>query len=445
MNIRQGGWLTLAMAAALAGCNEEMGTSSAEAARVAPQAASVTSVLRTSEADHTVVLEWNDKLTQLQGAGNLFSFRQLAMMHVAMFDAVNSIEGRYQPYRTQVPATGAASAVAAAAQAAHDVLVVLYPQPGTVAELDALLSARLASLPAALAEQGVQVGAKAAAAVLAWRADDGSAASYDTPYMLPALPGMWQPMPGQVAAGTRYLVMQPFGLVSSTQFLPAAPPPLDSPQYAQDWQFVHDYGGTDSAMRSPEQTLLSKLVAGLGYSPTPFGLWNSIARQLVPTRHLTLSEAARLFALVNVAMHDGLLTSHRSKYAYGFWRPITAIRSLVDDANGATTPDPLWTPLLATPPYPSHSSNLACVATSAARALAHALGGDEVSFDYTWKNTSGGADATLHYEQLSQLGRESGMSRVYGGIHFRFEVLASEVSCTKGTDYIIDHYMQPRG
>jgi hypothetical protein len=431
----------VAAVAMLAGCNEEMVTSAV------PAAASVTAAQRTGESDDRVVLDWNSKLIQLQGAGNLFSFRQLAMMHVAMFDAVNAVEGRYQSYHVKAASTGAASAVAAAAQAAHDVLVALYPQ--SLSDLDALLQTHLEGIAQPLAMQGAEVGSQAAAALLAWRANDGSAASFDTPYTLPALAGMWQSAPQppgappQVAAGTRFLVMQPFGLVSSTQFLPAAPPPLDSAKYGQDWQFVYDYGRADSAMRSPEQTLLAKVVAGTGYTPTPFAVWNSIARQLVAARELTLSETARLFALLNVSMHDGLLTSQRSKFAYGFWRPVTAIQSFADDANAATTPDPAWAPLLGTPPYPSHASNLACIYTSAARALGHALGSDEVPFDFTWKAAQG-ADATLHYDRLSQLAHDGGMSRVYGGIHFTFEITASETACTKATDYIIGRYMQER-
>lgn len=394
---------------------------------------------------NAVILEWNQILTDNQGAGNLYSFRQYAMLHVAMFDAVNSVRGAYTPYRVDVTGFSGASDEAAAAQAARDVMVALYPAAS--ASFDAALTARLTALPQSAVTPGVQIGQQAAQAVLQWRTGDGSATP-DPAYLNPALPGLWQPTAaGQVAAGTRFTNMLPFALLSPTQYLPAPPPALDSADYAANFQQVFDVGRSDSMVRTAEQTQLSRLVAGVNYRPGPFGLWNAIARDLAQSRQMSLVDTARLFALLNVAMHDGLQTSHTSKFVYNLWRPVTAIANAADDANPATAPDATWTPLLGTPPYPSHSSNVACIGTSASQALARALGSDTIPFNVTWTWTGAagaGSDVTRPYATLSQLADEAGMSRVYGGIHFEFEIAASAVACRKVADYIFDKFMRPR-
>jgi len=146
-------------------------------------------------------------------------------------------------------------------------------------------------------------------------------------------------------------------------------------------------------------------------------------------------------------MHDGLQTSHTSKFTYQLWRPVTAIANANDDKNDATIADLTWTPLLATPPYPSYASNVGCIGTSAARVLARALGNDQIPFSVTWTWTGAagaGADVTRQYSTLSQLADEAGMSRVYGGIHFEFDITAAAMSCTKVADYVFSNYMQLR-
>jgi hypothetical protein len=360
-----------------------------------------------------------------------------------MFDAVNSIHGTYKPYRLKVQANNWASAEAAAAQAGHDVAVALVP--AATAAFDAALTTRLAGINADLASQGVAVGKQTAQAVLQWRTNDG-AATADPAYVPPPLPGLWQPLPGQVAAGTRFANILPFALASPTQFLPAPPPLLNSAQYAADYQQVYDLGRNTSAVRTADQTALALAVAGSGYSPVPFKLWNLVAREVIAGRNLGITETARLFALLDATVHDSIQTSHTSKFIYGLWRPITAIQRADEDANDATISDPGWVPLLATPPYPSHSSNVQCLATGTARALANVLGTDNVPFQFTWKWTGAagaGADLTHPYTTLSQFADEAGMARVYGGIHFKFELGASKDACTKVADYVFANYMRP--
>jgi hypothetical protein len=432
--------LLVALAAVLGGCNEDHVT---PPAAVSPPLSPTPPFASTSS--NAVILEWNRILTQNQGAGNLFSFRQYAMLHIAMFDAVNSVTPRYTPYRIEVAGASASSDEAAAAQAAHDVMVALFP--AAAASFDSALAARLAPLPEAAVANGVATGKLAAQAVLQWRTADGSATP-DPAYTPPALPGLWQPTaPGQVAAGTRIPNIVPFALLTPTQFLPTPYPPLNSAEYAESFQQVASLGRIDSVTRTAEQTQVARLIAGVNYTPGPFALWNAIARDLATSQHLSLLDTARLFALLNASMHDGLQTSHTSKYVYQLWRPVTAIVNANDDKNDATIADLTWTPLITTPPYPSYASNVQCIATSAARVLARALGNDQIPFSVTWTWTGAagaGSDVTRQYSSLSALADDAGMARVWGGIHFKFDLTAAAASCTKVADYAFNNYMKPR-
>jgi hypothetical protein len=391
--------------------------------------------------DPEVVIEWNQLLqSNIPPTAGLFSFRYYAMMHIAMFDAVNSIEQDFKRYHVRVQANRAASAEAAAAQAAHDVLVALIPS--AEATFDEALQSRLAEIPRWRGGQGVVVGKRVARAILAWRTGDGSEQP-NPPYLPPSLPGLWQPTAdGQVAAGLNFARMEPFGLVTPTQYLPDPPPFLDSAEYATDFEGVKEIGSIDSETRTSDQTLLALLIAGSGYSPGPFALWSNVARDVARSEHLTLIKTARLFALVTASMNDGLQTSQSSKFVYHFWRPVTAIRQADEDFNDQTAPDPDWTPLLGTPPYPSHASNVACFGASAARSLARIFRADAIPFTVTWAGADENPDVTRSYTSFSQLSEEASLSRVYGGIHFAFELNASHESCTKVADYLFDNYMQ---
>jgi len=356
-----------------------------------------------------------------------------------MFDAVNSIERDYKRYHVLVRADRAASEEAAAAQAAHDVLVALIP--AAEATFDDALRSRLATLHRQRAAKGVKVGKKVARAILAWRTGDGSEQPNPS-YLPPPLPGLWQPTAdGQVAAGLNFARMEPFGLATPTQYLPDPPPFLDSPEYATDFEGVKELGSAGSTTRNPDQTLLALLIAGSGYSPGPFALWSNVARDVARSRNLSLIRTARLFALVSASMNDGLQTSHSSKFVYHLWRPVTAIQRADEDLNEQTIADPVWTPLLGTPPYPSHSSNATCIGASAAGSLARTFHTDRIPFTVTWAGTGGNPDVTRSYSSFSELAQEAALSRVYGGIHFAFELTASYESCTKVADYLFDNYM----
>ena len=323
-----------------------------------------------------IIIAWNEAL---QGVltPSPSNTRDFSILHIAMFDAVNAIERAYTPYRVRLRGPHGASPEAAAAQAGHDILSALFPaQQGT---FDALLESQLAGLPRGRALLGRFIGHRAAVEILEWRQNDGWAAPQPA-YMLPPFPGQWQPTPPgfSIATFTHYPNVTPFALLTPTQYLPPPPPTLTSERYATDFDEVKRLGSVTSTERTEEQTLLAQLVAGV-INPVPFfTVWNIVAADLAEARGLSLVDTARLFALVNVSIHDGLQTSFTSKFVYGLWRPVTAIQRADEDLNDATIADPNWLPLLGTPPYPSYAGNAACLSKAGSHALVLALGADDV-------------------------------------------------------------------
>ncbi len=388
-----------------------------------------------------VVYEWNQLLqATIPTNASLRSTRYYAILHVAIFDAVNSIERDFTPYHVRVNASHGASSEAAAAQAAHDILTALI---GAQTRFDDALNARLATIPRGQARQGVRVGQKVAEAILKLRQTDG----WDVvgpAFVLPPFPGLWQPVPG-AAAFTQFPKVTPFATLSPTQFLPPPPPTLTSATYATDLDEVLRFGVRDSTERTTDQTRLARLWAG-EISTTPlFAVWNNVARDTARSRGLCLSEVARLFALLNMSIHDGLQTSHTAKFVYGLWRPVTAIKRAAEDLNDATTADPTWIhQLLVTPPYPSYPGNMQCVGASAATALARVFGTNDIPVSPFFAGTAPNPDVTLEYPGFLEMAVDQGNSRIYGGIHFRFDNNASLQFCPRVVDFIVANYMLPK-
>jgi len=391
-----------------------------------------------------LVIEWNRVVFSV--APGLGVLRPAAMVHIAMFDAVNAIERAYTPYRFEVRASRGASAEAAAAQAAHDVLTALFPTQH--ATFDTVLQSQLANLPPGRKRQGIAIGSAVARAVLEWRENDGwpSAIVPDPTYVLPSTPGNWQPTPPgfSFATLTFFPNVMPFGIQTSTQFLPPPPPALTSERYAEDFNEVKSLGEEASSVRTAEQTASALRIAGVGFNSSPVSVWPDVAADVARTQGLSLVDTARLFAFVSVALHDGLQTSFTSKFVYGLWRPVTAIQRGDEDGNPLTDPDPTWMPLLMTPPYPAYAGNVSCLSAAAARALHLALGTDEIPFSLTWIGIAPGADVTRDYDRFSELAEEAAESRVYGGIHFRFDNDAGQSACPKVADYVFANYMLER-
>ena len=389
-----------------------------------------------------VILQWNRVLMETvrmpgQQPATIMPVRSYAIMHAVMFDAVNSIDGSYTSYLTDVPGSQNASLEAAAAQAAHDVLVYLYPTRAAI--FDTELAISLQGIDENRAQQGIRVGQMVAERILAARENDGWNVTPPA-YTLPATPGNWQPAPGS-ATFTHYPSVIPFGIISGTQFRPSPPPPLTSATYAADLNEVKEIGSATSATRTAEQTHIAQLWAGVG-TPTNFlFVWNNVARTVATARGLTTVEKARLFGLTNFALHDALQTTFASKFHYGLWRPVTAIRRADEDSNANTTADPSWTSLITAPPYPSYAGNMAAIGTSQSTILALFFGRDDIPFQHTWEGANG---STRSYAGFGAMANEQERARVYGGIHFTFDNVAGQSVGRNVANYIFANVMRPR-
>jgi PAP2 superfamily len=392
-----------------------------------------------------VILRWNRVLKETVSApgqhpATIMPVRSYAMMHAAMFDAVNSIDGSYTPYLTDVPGSKFASIEAAAAQAAHDVLAGLYP--ARLAVFDAELAASLAKIDGARAWMGVRVGKIVAERMLAARENDGWDAT-PPPYELPSTPGNWQPTPPAFspATFTHYPAVKPFAIRSGAQFTPNPPPAMTSAEYAADFNEVKEIGSVNSATRTADQALVARLWAGVG-TPTNFLLvWNNVASMVSVARKLTTVEKARLFALTNIALHDALQTTFASKFKYGLWRPITAIQRADEDDNPNTEPDSGWSSLITTPPYPTYAGNNAAIGTSQSTILALFFGRDDIRFDHTWEGAGGAARS---YAGFTAMADEEARARVYAGIHFTFDNVAGQSVGRNVANYVFLTFMRPR-
>ena len=391
------------------------------------------------------VVRWNRVLLDaivVPGANpsTVFVHRPMAIVSVAVFDAANSFDRLYRPYATlENPAPGA-SRDAAVAQAAHDTLVALLPSLRET--FDAALTASLAGIPQDAAREGSRVGAAVARATLDRRANDGWNQP-PPPLVLPSLPGYWKPTPPANAAATftHYPNVEGFVAASGRRFLMEAPPPLASARYATDFNETKAVGAADSTARTAEQTQMARLWHGVGTTTTSPNLWNLVLADVARARGWSGLDAARGFALMNMTQHDALMTSFTGKFLYGFWRPVTAIREADRDGNAATVADPTWTPLLATPPYPGHPGNRACLSASQSRLLERLFVQDNVPIQVTWTVT-GGPAVTRAYNGFRHLANEEAKSRIWGGIHFEFESLASMGACTLLADYVVDNTLR---
>lgn len=392
-----------------------------------------------------VVIRWNRIMLDavvVPGANppTVFVHRPMAIVSVAMFDAANSFGRAYHPYATLVNPAPGASPDAAVAQAAHDTLIVLLPSLRET--FDTALVATLAGIPATAAAEGSRVGAAIAQATLQLRANDGWSQT-PPPYLLPSLPGYWRPTPtaNAPATFTHYPDVTGFVVPDGRRFLMEPPPALSSARYAADFDETKQVGAINSTTRTAEQTLMARTWHGVGTTTTSPNLWNIVLADTARARGWTGLEAARGFALMNMTQHDALMTSFTGKFIYGLWRPVTAIREANTDGNPATAADPAWTPLLATPPYPGYPGNRACLSGSQSQLLARLFGQDNVPIQATWL-VAGAAPIVRNYNGFRQLADEEAKSRIWGGIHFQFESLASMGVCTLLADYIVDNTLR---
>jgi PAP2 superfamily len=369
---------------------------------------------RVAHAD--VVLDWNvTMLTTLAGQNPFVSARIAAITQLAVFEAVNAINGEYRPYLGTISAPAGASADAAAAQAAHDVLMAYVSSKGSL--IEAALDASLAAVPDGQAKtDGVATGKAAAAAMIALRADDGAAA---TQFYLPAAadPGQWQVTPSCPALGGVFLhwrSVTPFGVPDVHLFRPGPPPPLTSEAYRRDYDEVKAVGGVNSSVRPADRADIARFYAS--FSPVA---WPNVAlQQVAASLGQSVSENARALALLNMAISDASVASFATKYHYNFWRPETAIRAGDTDGNKKTDPDLVFAPYIVAPCFPSYPSNHASLSNAAREVLESLYGRD--GHDITFTNVAV-PGVTLHYANFEGITHDIDDARVYGGIHFRFD------------------------
>ena len=369
-------------------------------------------------AAENAALEWNAIATEAflpsQGTDPLNQSRAYAMLHAAIHDALNAVDERYASYTPGLSPTPMASANAAVAAAARDVLVALVPSQQPL--IEAAYVSALGAIPDGLAKsRGVLVGQTAAVLILQRRADDGAVEAFAVPYVPTGAPGDYTFTPpfdvpplGPLAFAPGWGDVTPFGIDLNRHRLPG-PSPIRSAEYAFDFAFVKEIGDVDSSLRTPEQSE----IALFWYEDSPIG-WNRIANSVLRDEDVDLWESARILALANFAMADGYIAGFEAKYDFRFWRPVTAIRAAASDNNRFTHPDVTWSPFLITPPVPDYPSTHTVVGAAAAHVLIHFFG-DEIAYSTTSVTAPG---VIRHFEGFSEAAAENGDSRVYAGIHF---------------------------
>lgn len=390
-----------------------------------------------------VVLEWNahatGALTEHDGyADPLIATRVLSMVHLAMHDAVNATAYRFhRPYAFKKRDV-AAHPVAAAASAAHAVLIRLFP--AQQAALSEKLDASLDTVPNGWSEKrGVALGRRVGEKLVLLRQNDGS--DQTEPYTPGTEPGDYQFTTPDFIARPGWQNVTPWGLKSPDQFRPGPPPALDSAAYAAAYDDVKRRGDVNSTTRSEEETAYAKF----WYEFSDIG-WNRVTRVVAEQEHLGLAGAARLFALVNMAMADSYIAGWDAKFHYDFWRPITAIQDGDADGNPATAADPNWSPLLGTPPVQDYPSTHSVLGAAAAEVLTRYFGrhGDRIGFSMTSSTASEPNVEMRSFASFRQASAENADSRVAAGLHFPF-------ACDAGLDlgaqigrYVFEKHLQSR-
>ena len=371
-----------------------------------------------SMAHADVVTDWNSAALNAIRAGRTpppVAARALAILHAAIYDAVNGITRTHTSYRVESAAPSSASVEAAASAAAHSVLVTLFPASTTL--FDTLHATILAVLPdRPQTRSGLVWGSTVAAEILLWRTTDYS----QTPIPAPVGGGLgtWQPTPPAAGAYLlpQWAFVQPFTMPTSDHFRPLGPPALDSTTYAEDYNEVRMLGRAVGSSRTAEHEQIALFWADGAGTETPPGHWNTIAQAVSRQAGNTVEQNARLFALLNLAMGDAAIFAWDAKYFFNNWRPLTAIRNGDDDGNAATAGDPEWTSLVINPPFPDYVSGHSAFSAAAATVLAMFYGTDAMAFDT-------GSDVLpavrRQFPSFSAAAAEAAASRLYGGIHFR--------------------------
>ena len=392
--------------------------------QVAPLANAATDEQQNPAQPINAVIEWTRTLLTIvrtPGAqpASIHSTRNFAILHAAIYDAVNNINPTFSPYLVRLPDVPRnASEIAAADEAAHDVLVFLYP--AFQVSLDTELQQDLGQIPDNEKKtQGIAVGQAVASQLLAARSADG-ANVIPPPYIAGNQPGDYQLTPPNFAPAdfTQWPQVTPFALERADEFRPGPPPALTGNLYTEAFNEVKSLGFINSTTRTAEQTEIGQFWNG-----NIQDLWNEIGQTAALQRHLNLENSARLFALLNISLADTAIAFFEAKYTYNFWRPVTAIRLADTDGNPQTEPNPTWLPLSTkTAPDPSYPGAHSAISKAGATVLSFYFG-DRFTFDVTSESVAG---VTRHFTSFSAAAEEAGLSRIYAGQHFRTDHTAGK-------------------
>lgn len=386
------------------------------------------------------VTDWNAIAVQATVTGTrpgASGLLDIATVQAAVYDAVQAIEGQFQPYYVEVPGASGSS-VAAVAKAAHDVLVNRFPaQAGS---LDTTYQQYLVNHNLTEADPGVDVGAAAAAGILALRGCDGSFPNPTPPPFVGGTdPGVWRPTPpGFLPMLTPWLGnVTPFTLTRPSQFRPDAIPALNSHKYTRDYNEVKALGALTNSSRTPEQTDLAYF-----WASNYVVLWHQVLRDIASARVNCVADSSRLFALADMAMADALITCWNTKSYYVTWRPVTAIQEGNNDGNPWTAGDPSWLPLITTPNYPDHSSGANNVTGAVTKSLALFFRTDHMMFSVTTTNPGPTTQDTRTYNRFSDAAQDVVDARIYEGIHFRFADEPARKQGRQVAEWVYDNFLR---
>ena len=412
----------------------------AQDVKVAPRNAKAVEATITTNAGSDAVLDWNNTaltaIETLELPPPIASY-YLAMAHAAIFDAVNSIIGDYEPYVAPVSAPPGARAAAAAAQAGHDVLVVVMP-PAVKSQLDSALQASLAQLPNDQHTQdGVTVGKSVASRLLALRSGDGPFLDPRYPFTQPPVgPGVWGPdYPPFFGVFAGAGQMQPFTMTSPSQFRPGPPPALTSRTFTRDFLEVKAFGSNNSTVRTQDQTNAAIWWEDINGVIT----WNVAANTMSRAHGFDISQNARLFALLNMAGHDANVSVFDTKYSYMFWRPVEAIHRANTADNPLLTADPNWTPLLPTPPFPEYTSGHTTNAGASTGVLLAFFGDGYNPFSLT--DNKANPPITRSFNSIGQAMDELIHARVWVGFHYRNSDIVGKRVGRQISRFALSHFL----
>jgi len=400
-------------------------------------------VLGTATPPVNPVVQWNRTLlvivrTPKAQPPTVHPTRSFAILHAAIYDAVNAIDRTHKPYLvrlTRVPRF--TSEDAAADAAAHAVLVTLYPNFQTT--LDAQLHQLLAQIPdGADKVEGISIGQTVANRILALRSNDGSA-NAPIPFIFGTAPGDYQSTPPNFPKQpqfTRWSQVTSFALERANQFRPGPPPALTSDAYTDVFNELKSLGIAGSTTATPDQALTGRFWNGAIQN-----YWNEIAQMAAVTHKLTTAQNARLFALLNLTIADDVIAFYDAKYTYNFWRPVTAIREAATDGNPKTLPDPNWLPEVGnTTPDPAYPGAHAVISASGASVLISFFRGNHLDFTVTSEVLPG---VNRSFNSFSAAAEEATLSRIFAGVHFRSDLTAGQRLGRQVADFVVDNFLTP--